>query len=70
VRFLVEKIVDFFREIRAKIPIFTLANVSWILIGKANPYISMEAWERPVPQPDAPGGKRGPRLSRLSHNSR
>jgi hypothetical protein len=41
--FLVEKIVDFFREIHAKIPIFPLANNSWILIVKPNPYISMKA---------------------------
>ncbi|MGP8173901.1 MAG: hypothetical protein ACLP7O_05070 [Terracidiphilus sp.] len=43
VRFLVEKNVEIFREIRAKIPIFSLANISWILISKVNPYISMKA---------------------------
>jgi hypothetical protein len=41
--FFVGKIVEIFREIRAEIPTFSLANTSWILISKANPYISMEA---------------------------
>ncbi|MGA3136368.1 MAG: hypothetical protein ABSC88_10290 [Terracidiphilus sp.] len=68
--FLVGKNVEIFREIRAKIPIFPLANTSWILIVKPNPYISMKAWDRPVPQLDAPGGKCRLQLSRLSHNSR
>jgi hypothetical protein len=39
---IVEKVVGIFREIRKQIPISSLANHSWILIGSTTPYKSME----------------------------
>jgi hypothetical protein len=68
-RISVEKTVEYFRELSAKISNSALVKLSFFLLGEASGYLSTESWETTLPPTTPPSERQATPATAGFHNS-